>query len=217
MSKKLFTLIHETEVIKVAPQTKIIPSEVYSKLADAQDLLDIIKVDADKYRAEVIQECETLKEQAQQEGYNAGLAQWAEKLVRLEEEIASVRKETEKLIIPVALKAAKKILGREIENVDTAVVDIVSTALKAVAQHKRFTIYVNRKDLDVIEANKARIKKVLEAPEAFSIRERSDVQQGGCIIETDAGIINAQLDNQWRILESAFERLALRKETAVER
>jgi type III secretion protein L len=111
------------------------------------------------------------------------------------------------VIVPVALKAAKKILGREIETVDTAIVDIVANSLKAVAQHKKFTIYVNRKDLDVLEANRPALKKVLENPEAFSLRERADIQPGGCIIETEGGIINAQLENQWRILEQAFESL----------
>ena len=33
----------------------------------------------------------------------------------------------------------------------------------------------------------------------------SGIEPGGCIIETEAGIINAQLENQWRSLENAFE------------
>ena len=34
---------------------------------------------------------------------------------------------------------------------------------------------------------------------------------GVCIIETEAGIINASLENQWRALESAFEAFMKQK------
>lgn len=207
MNKKFFTLIKDTDSIHVSPNTKIIKADAISKLLEAVEVLEKAKKDAEAHIEDANKETVAIKETARKEGYEAGLKEWAEKLVKLEEEIIKVRKDTEKVVIPVALKAAKKILGRELENVDTAIVDIVQTSLKAVAQHKKFTIYVNRKDLDILEANRPALKKVLENPEAFSIRERADIQPGGCIIETEGGIINAQLDNQWRILEQAFEGL----------
>jgi type III secretion protein L len=122
-----------------------------------------------------------------------------------------VRKEFEKVLIPIALKAAKKIVGREIELSEDVIVDIVSNALKPVVTHKKITVYVNRKDLDVLEKNKPRLKQLFETLEAFSLRERADVKEG-CIIETEGGIINAQLDNQWRILEKAFDNLVKGKQ-----
>lgn len=207
MKKKFFTLIKDLSSVHIAPGTKVIKGPDLSELMDADAILAAAKADAEQFKADAIKECDELKAKAQKDGYEAGQKQWAEELVKLEQEIIKVRKDLEKVIVPVALKAAKKILGREIENVDTAIVDIVATSLKAVAQHKKFTIYANRKDIEALEANKPRLKKVIENPEAFSIRERADIQQGGCVIETEGGIINAQLDNQWRILEQAFEAL----------
>jgi type III secretion protein L len=46
----------------------------------------------------------------------------------------------------------------------------------------------------------------------LSLRDRSDIQPGGCIIETEGGIINAQLENQWRVLENALGILLKKKE-----
>jgi type III secretion protein L len=57
----------------------------------------------------------------------------------------------------------------------------------------------------MIENSKSKIKKIFEHLESLSIQERSDIEPGGCMIETEAGIINAQLENQWRALEAAFE------------
>lgn len=205
-SKKFFTLI-KGESVHIAPDTKILPAEAFSTLASGIDVIEQVKKDADAYRLQVTAECEKLKEQAQREGFEEGYKKWAEAVARLETEIANVRKEMEKVLVPVALKASKKIVGREIEQSETAIVDIVSNTLKAVSQHKNITIYVNKQDLAALEANRNKLKQLFESLEVLSIRERGDVAPGGCIIETEAGIINAQLENQWRILENAFERL----------
>ncbi|MFQ5730266.1 MAG: FliH/SctL family protein, partial [Waddliaceae bacterium] len=81
------------------------------------------------------------------------------------------------------------------------------TSLKSVAQHKKITIYVNKKDWEIVERERAKIKGVFENLEALSIRPQDDIAPGGCVIETERGIINAQLENQWMILEGAFQKL----------
>jgi len=206
VNKKFFTLIHG-DTVHLAPKNKVIPAQDFSDLMESHDVLKQVKKDAEDYRLEVAKECELLKAQAQREGYEAGFKDWAEHVANLEGEIVQVRKELEKILIPVALRAAKKIVGREIELSDDTIVDIVANSLKAVSQHKRITIYVNRKDLDALERNRSRLKQIFETLEVLSLRERSDIAPGGCVIETEGGIINAQLENQWRVLENALEQL----------
>jgi type III secretion protein L len=206
VSKKFFSLIYGDQV-HVAPETKVIPADSISTLIEAHEALERIKQDAEKYRLEVVKECEKLKEQAQLEGYEEGLKQWGEHIIKLEDEIKAVQNRLQQLIIPVALKAAKKIVGREVELSSDVIVDIVADNLKAVSQHKKITIYVNKKDADALEQNKNRIKDLFENLESLSIREREDVKPGGCIIETEGGIINAQMENRWQVLEKAFEAM----------
>lgn len=206
MSKKFFSLIYGDKN-KIVSNQRIIPAESIGQLLDAQEALSKVKDDVERYKLEVTQECEKLKVKAQQAGFEEGYQKWAEYIAKLEEEIIKVRQELEKLLIPVALKAAKKIVGREIELSEDTIVDIVSNALKAVSQHKKITIYVNKKDLDPLEHSRARLKEVFESLEVLSLRERSDISRGGCVIETEGGIINAQLENQWNALERAFATL----------
>lgn len=206
MGSRLFTLIYGDR-IRVAPKNKIIPAESFSKLVEADEVLDLIKKDAEHYREEVIKECEQLKESAEKEGYEAGFQQWTEHLLKLEDEIEQVHQELQKMIIPLALRAAKKIVGREIELSETVIVDIVAATLKTVAQHKKIAVYVNRKELEVVEQHKPKLKEIFESLESLSIRPRDDIAPGGCIIETEVGIINAQMDHRWHILEKAFESL----------
>ena len=206
MNKKFFSLIHG-DAVHIAPETKIIPADQFSKLIDGNEIIEKVQEDAKKHRIEVLSEIEKLKEQAQQEGYEAGFQKWSEKIAELETEIQEVHQEISKLVIPVALKAAKKIVGREVELSPDVILDIVMNNLKAVAQHKKITIYINRRDQEILETNRSKLKEIFESLEILSIRERSDIQPGGCVIETEGGIINAQLENQWHILETAFEKM----------
>lgn len=207
MSKrKLFNLINGG-ALHVAPKNKVLPAKEYSSLLDASEVLVCVQKDAEKYKMDVAEEIEKLKVQAQKDGFEEGFRSWAEAVALLEAEIAQVRADVEKMLSSVALKAAKKIVGREIELTDDTIVDIIATSLKSVAQHKKITIYANKKDLAILEANRGRLKDLFESLESLSLRERADIDVGGCIIETEGGIINARLENQWRVLEKAFENL----------
>ena len=212
MNKKLYSLIYGNPN-KLSINQKIVPADDIGTLLDAQEVLAQVYEDAERYKLEVSEECEKIKETAQQDGFAAGYQQWTEHIVALEKEIVKVRQDLEKVLLPVALKAAKKIVGREMELSENTIVDIVSNSLKAVAQHKKITIYVNKKDLEPLEHNRSRLKEIFESLEALSIRERSDIERGGCIIETEGGIINAQLENQWSALERAFAFLMKQPKT----
>lgn len=205
-NKKFFSLIQGSP-IHLAPNTKVIPQAEISQLMGGQEVLNEILKDAEKYREQVAVECEAIKEQAQKEGYEEGFKSWLEHVKKLEDEIARVREEMQKMIVPIAMKAAKKIVGREIELGEDTIVDIVSVSLKPVSTHKKIIIYVNKKDLEILEKNKPKLKSLFEVLEAFTLRERPDITQGSCIIETEGGIINAQIENQWRTLEKAFDQL----------
>lgn len=202
-SKNLLSLIYGDK-LRLNRKTKVIPADDLSKLLEAFEVMRVVKEDADKYRHAVATECEHLKEQAFKEGYEEGYKEWSEHLAAFEKKLEEVRNEFQKIILPVALKAAKKIVGREIELDETTIVDIVASTLKAVAQHKRVTIYVNKKDYDILESHKSQLKDLFESLESLSIRPRDDIAPGGCMIETEVGIINAQMEHRWAMLEKAF-------------
>lgn len=204
MSKKFFSLIHG-DSIHIAPKKKVIPADELATLQTAAEVLDKVKEDALQYKKSVVAEAEIIKEQAEKQGFETGFKRWTEQIARLEEEVAKVRKDLEKQVIPVALKAAQKIVNKELELSPDTIVEIVAGNLKSVAQHKQVTIYVNKKDIESLEAQRPRLKQVFEHLQVLSIRERADISPGGCVIETEGGIINAQIESRWKILETAFE------------
>jgi type III secretion protein L len=201
---KLFTLISEKQV-RLSSKKKIIPQQEFSTLQDASELLQTVQEETLVYKKETVQEAEKIKEAAFQEGFQEGLESFNQHLLALDHELKEIRNEIQKKILPLALTAARKLVGEELKLHPDRIVDIILTSLKPVTQHKKISIYVNREELAEIEAAKSKIKKIFEHLESLSIQERDDIEPGGCIIETEAGIINAQLENQWRALESAFQ------------
>ena len=201
---KFFSLLKNQDV-HLAPNQKVIPADEFSVLQTANDILKKAKKDALDSKKEAEAEAEKTKEQGYQDGFQEGLKSLDAHILALDRELKEIREDVHKKILPLALKAARKIIGEELKLHPDRIVDIVLTALKPVTQHRKIALYVNRVDLDALEKEKPKLKKIFERLDSFSIQERDDVEPGGCMIETEAGIINAQLENQWRALEAAFE------------
>jgi type III secretion protein L len=204
---KYFSLLSGEEV-HPAPGHKIIPAKEFSTLQDAAHILEKVKLEAEEFKKQTVIEAEDLKTLSFQEGFQDGLVSLNQHILQLDHELKKIREDVQKRILPLALTAARKIMGEELKLHPDRIVEIVMTSLKPVTQHRKITIYVNRADLEHLEAAKSKIKKIFERLENLSIQERADIEPGGCIIETEAGIINAQLENQWRALETAFESFA---------
>lgn len=201
--RKLFSLLYGKEA-HINGSEKRIPASEFSLVQSAAELVDTVKQEAEQYRMEVVKECEMMNELAQREGFEAGFTQWAEQINLLEQERKSLQQAMEKTIIPVALKAARKIVGREIELTETTVVDIVSQHLKSVAQHKKIIIYTSKQDFAILERHRETLKKLFESLDSLSIQVKEGLKRGSFVIETDKGIMDAQLDQIWEILEKVF-------------
>lgn len=201
---KFFSL-HNTKEIHIAPGTKVIPANEFSELKTAEEIVELAKQDAEIFKEQLEQEAKQIKDDAFSQGFQEGLISLNKHILSLDNELKTLRSDIQKKILPLALSAARKILGEELKMHPDRIVDIVLSSLKPVTQHRRIVIYVNRADLQMIEENRPKIRNIFEHLDNLSIQERDDIEPGGCMIETEAGIINAQLENQWRALETAFE------------
>ena len=202
---KFLSLIREGDV-HLAGDKKIVPANDFTTLADAAEILDKAKEEAARLKEETESACLQQKEEAKKAGYEEGLTQLNEQILSFDGEKKRLRQELNKLIIPLALKAAKKIVAKELELHPETIVDIVLQTLNPVLADHYITIWVNKADKEILEKEKMSIKEKLEKVESLLIKEREDVQPGGCLIETESGILNATIENQWRALEKAFDR-----------
>ncbi|MCI5051518.1 MAG: hypothetical protein MRY21_00080 [Simkaniaceae bacterium] len=191
--------------VEVPKDTKVVPAETFSDLIESSEILSQAKQDVEELIAGAKEECVELKKEAKRQGLQEGLEKFAEQLLIFDRKLKEVRLDVENQMLPLALEAAKKIVGEELKTNPEAIVSIVSKAIRPVLQHHNIKIWVNRADVPFLEKAKEALKGSFERIESFSIEERSDVTQGSCVIETEAGIINATIENQWRAIQNAFE------------
>jgi type III secretion protein L len=206
---KFFSLLDES-ALHPEKDGKIIAKEDFTTLLSAADVLEKAKKEAVLYREKTEEERRETLERAQQEGFEAGLKEFNEEILKSEKATKQLRHDLFQKLLPLALKASKKIVGKELELHPETIVEIVLNTLASVSQNHRFTIYVNKADKELLEQQRPRIKEILSQLESLTILEREDVSVGGCIIETESGIINAAIENQWRALEAAFEKYMTR-------
>lgn len=201
--RKLFSLLSGKQV-HITDAEKRIPASEFSIAQSAAELIVTVKQEAEKYRMDVVSECEKMHEIAQREGFEEGFAKWVEQISFLEQERKALQRAMEKTIIPVALKAARKIVSREIELNEETVVSIISEHLKSVAQHKKVVIFASKEDVAILERHREELKKVFEHIESLSIQVKDKLSRGSFTIETDKGIMDAQLEQMWEVLEKFF-------------
>lgn len=201
---KYFSLTDE-QSIQSSQNDKVIPASEFSMLLEAFEILEKTQAECQAKLERTKKACQNLRKKAKEEGHQEGLENFNQHLVQFEQQLKTLRTETQRQVLPIALKAAKKIVNKELEVNPNIIIDIVTGALRPVTQYRHIKIYVHKDDKERLEAEKESIGQMLDHVESFSIAERDNIELGGCIIETEAGIINASLENQWRALESAFE------------
>lgn len=201
---KFFSLIFSGEIHR-SEDKKILPAEEFSRLLESREVLEQAKEDVKTYLKQNKEACNEALKQAETSGFNKGLTEFNKHILYYEQKIKMMEHELQKHILPLALKAAKKIVGGELKAHPETIVDIVRQTLKPVTQNHHIKIYVSRQDKETLDQKKSELRALLDQVQTFAIEERDDIAPGGCIIETEAGIINASLENQWRALESAFE------------
>ncbi|MEM8629397.1 MAG: FliH/SctL family protein [Chlamydiota bacterium] len=199
---KYFSLFSHQSVRST--ESKILPKEEVECLLAGEELVRTAKTEALAYRTEVASECELLKEEAEKAGFLAGLKKLYEHHLHLKKLSEELSEEVHKKILPLAIKAARKILGEELKLHPERIVEIILQALRPVVQQHQITIYVNPKDYVVVEKEQEKIQEILREVRTLKIEPREDIEEGGCTIVTESGIINAQLETQWEALEKAF-------------
>lgn len=202
---KWFSLVYQGDV-HPSTDEKVIKKDDYSQLVTATEILEKARFDVQQLFENTEKECEGLRQEAKELGLQEGLEKFNEQIFILDEQLKALRHNLQQMVLPIALKAAKKIVGKELEIFPETIVDIVLQTLAPISQSHQVTIFVSKEDKEILEKNKPKLKEILDHAEILTIQEKADISPGGCVIKTEGGMINATIENQWRALESAFEK-----------
>jgi flagellar assembly protein FliH len=136
-----------------------------------------------------------------EEGLAAGRAEvsaaaraLANAAAQLDEATASAAADVEPVAVELALRIAEKVLGGELAARPEAVLDVVRGALRRLTEPLPATLLVNPEDAELVRGALADIGT--EHGGELSVREERRVDRGGCVVQTRAGELDAQIGAQ---------------------
>lgn len=162
-----------------------------------------IQAEAEKLYSQIKDEMEKSKAQGYQKGKEEGLSQLTEEILKVkklkEEFIATAEPEVIKLVLSIA----EKVIGKLVEEHQTAVRAIVRQALER-SLGDRITVKINPEDLKRLQTEDLQFKDILDRTRHLHFKEDETIQKGGCVVETEVGTIDAQLETQLKAIRKAL-------------
>ena len=107
---KFFSLIFKDQ--EVVPNKKVLSPDAYTAVLDAQELLAKTQEDCDTYTQNTHEECERLREEAKNQGFQEGSDAWSKQLAFLITETHATREQIKTALVPLAIASVKKIIGK---------------------------------------------------------------------------------------------------------
>ncbi len=200
-------------------------------VADAQSEADHLAFEA-KRTADLIlerarQEAEDIKAQA----YSTGLVQgqldgkqeiWVTLSTQKAAEIQSMQQalqeivdaflsqrqavweQTETEMLEFVMEVSKKVLQTELEIRPEMTTDIIRHALRRVVDKENVRIRVNPSELSSVRAHREDLILLLDGIKNLEIVDDRRIGNGGCVIETNAGTIDARIETQMAQIKDAM-------------
>ncbi|WP_434524020.1 HrpE/YscL family type III secretion apparatus protein [Photorhabdus asymbiotica] len=187
---------------QLSPELLILRKADYQTCLNAEFLLDAARAQA----KEIEREAQTVYEQQKELGWQAGIdaarAEQASLIHQTQLQCQQYYRQVEQQMSNVVLQAVRKIL----KNYDqiSLTLQVVREALSLVSNQKQVILRVNPEQAATVREQISRVHK--DFPEIGYLEVTADARldQGGCILETEVGIIDASLDSQLDALMSAI-------------
>ena len=110
----------------------------------------------------------------------------------------------EEEVVRLAVAVARRIVGDAVRVEEELVLDTVRRALRHVVEKESVVLRVNPEDLRIVREHESDWLAVLEGTRSLDIVEDGRVRRGGCLVETEAGNVEAQIEKQLATIERAL-------------
>lgn len=159
------------------------------------------------------EEAESIKETAAKEGYRAGLEQAENDISLLRAKIAdfvSAKKEVFEYIAPdileISVDIARKIIKREVEQNPQVILDSIVDVMKTLSKEEpRITVKLNPLQVDLVKTELPEYISSMGIEAKINVVGDESIAEGGCILNTNNGIVDASLDTQLEIIKEALK------------
>lgn len=198
-------------VIKVrannaSPAVIKITKEAHAASLEAKDILAKAQQEAAQLLENARQEKDTVLAESTKRGYAAGLDQWTDTLVDAWKQRENYLAGHEAELVKLAVAVARKIIGRSVEVNPNTVLHTAKEVLQSVRNGRIVTIKVNPLDEAALHEQAGSLKMLGTQVGELLVVGSSSIEPGGCIVESELGIIDAQIGTQLASIEKALLR-----------
>ncbi|MEN6358102.1 MAG: FliH/SctL family protein [Armatimonadota bacterium] len=176
------------------------PGEKIDPVADA-----IREADAIVCRAQA--EAESIREEAQAQGYKIGLSEGNERfqnlMERLESDIQALVEDRQAIlgaiepdVLKLCVASVEKIVRHEIKTDPKVVLRVIKSCLRRLRDTSDVRIRVSVAELEEVRAKRDELLSLADGLKSISIIDDRRVSPGGCVIETSSGDFDATVENQ---------------------
>lgn len=158
---------------------------------------------AENHVFDALEEAETIRSEAYKSGREEASQEFLENILAAKEQRVQALNAIERDVLRLSVKIAEKIIGREVEADENVRGEIIMTALRQARQQEMMTVRVNHADLPLVEKMRERIDAFGRARYLDFVADQT-IKEGGCLIESASGTIDARLETQLRVFEKAL-------------
>lgn len=184
---------------------------------------------SERVETEALERLKSMQEEAYRQGYDLGRDEgqesaYQEKSGELEQRIQQLDgimsvletlktelvKQNEASIVKLIYQVANKIAMAEIKQQPELLLPVIQQAAAGSQDEEQIVIRISQPDLEFIENTKARLGQEFEFVKRAKLESSEDVRQGGCVIVTNFGQVDAtiekRLEKVWASIETKLPK-----------
>ena len=126
----------------------------------------------------------------------AGLDRFVDFLKKIESLKSDILAQNEAQLMDIVFFIASQIAMDEIKNKDDRIISVLKESMKSAQVDENILIRMSKEDYEEFQKLKDSLPKEIEYLKDASIEPQDDITPGGCIIETNFGVIDATLEER---------------------
>ncbi|MBN1421130.1 MAG: hypothetical protein JXP34_20325 [Planctomycetes bacterium] len=107
-------------------------------------------------------------------------------------------------LLHLAVDVARKVVKREVRDVEDTLVANVRKAIDLVGRRHGAVIRIHPDDLAIVERRRPDALGIFREHETFRLEASAEVGRGGCVVESGAGRVDMSIETQLEVIEQAL-------------
>jgi type III secretion protein L len=190
--------------VTVAPDRRIVRAEDYQAWVEGQAFLEAAKAHAREIETEARAAYEAEKARGYEDGLAAAAMKAAEQQLDTIAQTVAWFERVEGQMAELVIQATEKILG-ELDDVEL-VKRVVHSAMRVMRNQRQVTLRVAPELVEPVQKRLAEIMADYPGVTFVDVAPDARLRRGGCILESELGVVDATLELQLEALRRSLRR-----------